>query len=568
MNQINYVVLGGRHAISYKIGALFLPFLIFSIPLTENHPTHKEFLEWTIASTLSLIITTGLLYTLDKTLLKNRFTHPIPNNAVFAVGMLLGAVRGAGTYCFAKYPFHIPSNTPSSGFIRMVNSAILGGVSFALIALISFSFYEIRRARSESQDFLYGIDQLISTEKDDRSQMELFKAVSLRLELTRSQMLAIAKGSDHLEPESIANTLRELATNLIRPLSHQVAGVKRPGRQTVKDYLSPMLLLPDSIKRQMPWFLFFYALGEARVDLLRYGIIRGSILLALNVSIICILMYGLVYIFKRGKPRYVNVFIFPLIIAVINSSLNILTHSMIHDQFTSTNYLTSLSWTIFIIYLVSYAGSYVSVSMQALSETKGRYSMMFQRITSHVNSSRALSEQLARFLHGSLQTKLITSAFRVRQASTEDEIRQELQFVADYMWIPEEIEEVGISGDLRETFNQIRETWSPLIQVQFEIKGSGSTTDLKAVGHLYDLINEVISNAHRHGSANSIHILAAVKRSEIAIEAINNGTLASPFKPGLGSKIFDSATNKRWELRNEGGLAKFTAKIPVNDLEN
>lgn len=560
---MNPLVLGGRHAISYRISALFLPFLIFGIPLTENHPTKTEFIQWTIASSLSLIVTASLLFTFDKTLLKNRFNHPITNNQVFAVGVLLGAVRGAGTYLFALYPFHLASNTPSSGLIRVLNSSVLGGVSFVLIALISFSYYEVGRARTESRTLLSGMNQLLNTGKDERSQRDLFQAVSHRLEETRAKILQLAESESSLEKEFFADFLRELATNLIRPLSHQIAKSKPTGWQTFKDSASTMLLIPDLIQRQMPWLLFFYALGEVRVDLLNFGIMRGSILFALNIVTLAILMYILAYIFKRSKPRYVSVFIYPLIIGVVNASLNIVNRRIIHEHLSAANYVTTLSWTIFSIYLVSYAGRYVIVTMKSLSETKGKYSMMFQRVTSQVNSSRNLSEQLARFLHGSLQTKLNTSAFRVNQANSHEEIRKELQLVADYMSMPQEIDDIEISGDVIAKLAEIKETWSPLIQVTFDCSGPSSLPDLAAAAHLYDLINEVVSNAHRHGEANSITVRVDIHPHEIFVEATNDGSLLSSVKSGLGTKIFDAITNNCWSLRNHDGKVSFTATIPM-----
>jgi signal transduction histidine kinase len=92
-------------------------------------------------------------------------------------------------------------------------------------------------------------------------------------------------------------------------------------------------------------------------------------------------------------------------------------------------------------------------------------------------------------------------------------------------------------------------------------------SDPSALRSLCDLVNEAVANANRHGDATTITFLIESHDSIISIEASNDGALVELGKPGLGSRIYDSATNKNWQLSNINDRVTLIARIPIQKEE-
>jgi signal transduction histidine kinase len=557
------VILGGRHAISYKIGLLFIPFLIISIPLTEGKIPRKLFLQWTFVSSLSLIFTFFVILTCDKTLLRNRFEKPISNNALFLFGGFIGAVRGIATYACAEWIFHIPSNTVKSGVIRIGNAALLGSLSIPLIALMSFSYYEISRSRKESLANLIGIDQILGTTRDQINQEQLSSAIAERLQVTKAEITALAQGHKVLHSEAVAEILRKLSSDLIRRLSHRVAKLESSQSKSFRDSLNLLLLIPDALKKQLPWILMFHALGAFRVDLQLFGVSRGTILLLISNVILGILLIGLSRLFQTTKPSISRIFWFPIIAGVLQATINALVIAMFGEDSHISEIGVEAAWTTLLIYAISFAGGYLNTSIETIESSQSQYLKKFQTVTFQRNSNTSESHQLARFLHGSLQTKLSTSVFRVLQARNDRELRDELLYVADYLKIPDQSPGADATKTLIERFQEIKESWAPLIEIRLNAGYFDSQINSVAAGYLFDLMSEAISNAYRHGGASSVWFIVKHENDSIILEASNDGAPIQPSMPGLGSQVYDLATHKNWSLENKAGRVTLIATIPL-----
>jgi len=557
------VVLGGRHAISYKVGLIFLPFLIVSIPLTERDITHKLFIQWTIVSSLSLLLTTIVLVVCDKTFLRNRFETPISNIALFLFGGFIGAVRGMATFAFARWIFHIPSNTLQSGLIRTGNAALLGGLSFTLIALISFSYQEIARSRKESLANLVAIDELLGTTRDQENQEELISAVAARLLGMHNQIRVLAVAQNLPEKEELAGVLRKLSTDLVRPLSHQVAKLEKSQSKPFKESMNVVLLIPDALFRQIPWIILTHIFGEFRGDLQIFGLHRGLILILLNNIILGLLLLGLSRLFRYSKASISRVFGFPILIGVAQALSTGFVIRNFDQRYSFSSFLVEATWTSLVIGAISFAGAYLNTSIEAIEISKSQYLRKFKSVTFQRYTNSNISHDLARFLHGSLQTKLSTSALRVLQAKSDEELRTELLIAADYLKMPEVLLHADANKSFVERLQEIKDSWEPLIQMKFSAIAFNSDIDSVALGNLLDLINEATSNAHRHGGASTISFTIKNGADSILVEATNDGILVESFKPGLGSHIYDIATQKNWELINRETQTTLIAKIPV-----
>jgi len=557
------VVLGGRHAISYKIGLIFLPFLIVSIPLTEGEIPQKLFVQWTIVSSLSLLVTALVIFICDKTLLRKRYEHPISNGALFLFGAFIGSVRGIATFAFARWIFHISSNTLESGVIRIGNAALLGSLSIPFIALISFSYQEISRSRKESVANLVAIGELLEATRDQKNQQELAAAVADRLYAMHNEIQALALTQKLPGKEELAGVLRRLSTDLVRPLSHRVAKLEKSQSNSLRVGMSAMLLIPDALARQIPWIILCHIFGEFRGDLQIFGLRRGLILILINNIILGLLLLGLSRLFRYSKASISRVFGFPVLIGFAQALSTGFVIRNLNQTYSFSSFFVEATWTSLVIGAISFAGAYLNTSIEAIEISKSQYLRKFKSVTFQRYTNSNISHDLARFLHGSLQTKLSTSALRVLQAKSDEELRTELLIAADYLKMPEVLLHADANKSFVERLQEIKDSWEPLIQMKFSAIAFNSDIDSVALGNLLDLINEATSNAHRHGGASTISFSIKNGADSILVEATNDGVLVESFKPGLGSHIYDIATQKNWELINRENQTTLIAKIPV-----
>ena len=558
------VVLGGRHAISYKIALIFLPFLIISIPLTEGEISSKLYVQWTIVSSLSLLVTALVLFICDKTLLRDRFEKPISNRALFLFGGFIGSVRGIATFAFARWAFDISSNTSENGVIRIGNAALLGSLSIPFMALMSFSYREISRSRKESVANLIALDELLEATRDQKNQEELTAAVADRLDGMHNEIRALALAKKLPEKEELAGVLRRLSTDLVRPLSHQVANLEKSRSKPLREAMSAMLFIPDVLARQIPYIILCHIFGEFRADLQIFGVARGLTLILLNNTLLGILLFGLSRLFRYSKASISRVIIFPILIAIAQAIFSSFVIQKFGRPFHISAFIVETTWTALLIGSISFAGAYINTSIEAIEVSQSQYLRKFKSLTFQRYANTSTSHDLARFLHGSLQTKLSTSALRILQAKSDDELRTELLFASDYLKMPVPFLQAEGGSSFAERLQEVKDSWEPLIQIQYNSVEFNSDIDPVALGNLFDLMNEAASNAYRHGAATSITFTIKNGPDAIVVEATNDGLLVEPIKPGLGSQMYDTATGKNWKLINRDNQATLLATIPCH----
>lgn len=561
------IILGGRHAINYRIGVLFVPFLILSIPLTEDNISKQLFLRWTVVSTISLLLSVFFLVILDKTLLADRIENPISNNAVFLLGLGLGAFRGAITFTCARMIYHIPSETLGAGFIRIINGSLIGCIAVPFIALISFSYYEIAKATAHYRATLTSFEQLKDPKNEVPIRIGLVEEVSHRLDKSRNEILKLSQKTNLPQNSQIAREIRELADNLVRPLSHHVVKATTNHQKLLKDSLALILLIPDSIARQWPWMISFYSATQIRSDLSGFGISRGLILFTLNTTSFMALIALLVWIYKHTIPAVNYVFLFSIITGLLNGLCCFGAYRLINGTLDLKSFILVSLWTIFLILTVPFSGAYLVTSLQSVEKIQSRYLTEYRIITTHIHSRNASLDKLARFLHGSLQTKLNSSAFRIHNLKMEAEVRKELEIITSYLILPDSITALESQIPIRDQLETIKDLWSPLIDVLISETSIDSCPDSIALDQLCEVVSEAISNAYRHGAATVITFSIEYKADSISLEASNDGQLVHSFTGGFGVMIYDKATNKNWQLINKNQKATLVAEIPATGKE-
>ena len=166
-------------------------------------------------------------------------------------------------------------------------------------------------------------------------------------------------------------------------------------------------------------------------------------------------------------------------------------------------------------------------------------------------AERALQQirrrETAELLHGYVQNQLMVSALKVRDDPSQTEaIKAELFDLLDKLeagTIQLHKAHLGMEGFA----DQVTELWRGFIDVTVDIYSSDELSQREY--ELIDrIVHELISNAHRHGRAQSIGVEITITQESISFSAEDTGAGPQQGRPGLGSTILSAATASRWSM--------------------
>jgi hypothetical protein len=562
--------LGGVHAISYKLGFSLLPFLILGVPLTINHKiSNLEFLKWCWAAAIGTLLATIFLFICDKTLLKNRRTNPVADSWIFALGSALGAIKGSSTEIIAKSWLHIDGLSYESLAVRTLNSAALGLLIVPLLSYVNFWWHSIRNVRDElAQDLrTYESTFLAVNVGDD----QLIREIEKRLADAKFAFITKFTGPEDPEPEEVSKYLRRMAQELIRPMSHKVGGRSRRHFEKIHSARQLLLLLPQAITPSLLWLLALSIATNFKIAVENYGLWEGSIFLVSISGLLLLVALGIKVTLENLRPKWRSVLTTLTLASLINTFLaNSINNLAFHSKYPFNFYLTFF-WTITLFFLVLTAHAATTLSLLEINDLENKYNKKYLSILKQTLMRNSQDMRLAKFLHGTLSTQLITSAFRIENLSKTlylPAIKNEILLVEQHLNIDlaakTQQENLTLEEVIRDTFTK----WDSLIQISsiFEIE-SALISSYVATG-MGDLVNEVLSNAHRHGRATNIEFTFTTIDSYLEFTAINDGQAITKFNKGYGSLLFDEITGNSWNIKNLAGNSgvKFTAKVHVQSI--
>jgi hypothetical protein len=162
------------------------------------------------------------------------------------------------------------------------------------------------------------------------------------------------------------------------------------------------------------------------------------------------------------------------------------------------------------------------------------------------------SRRAAAILHGRVQNRILGSAVRIGGSSGDH--RSEIDALILQL---KALGEVEVEAPLNEALDQLVANWQGVLLVSWEIEGTPRLVSMNVV----ESIQEGVTNAHKHGLANSVTIKVRFDYKSIAVEIADDGIGPRGGMPGVGQRLLD--TIGPWKLtsqRNGGSLLNFVAR--------
>ena len=421
--KVLWKLVGGRWALSFKASFWALPILIFGVPIGNYVGGQGNyFWQWTLASVFGLIPPLIIYILIDKTLFRNRHITPVPSWWVLALGFTAGFSKGIATGYAARKMGLTGTDILNNSFIRGLNSGVIGMVVVPISSLFLSAFDRYRTQRKELMQQALQIQVQIMEEKEvtkglveriDASVME-----NLLHDLTESKRKLEEWTPASLENEwqEVAESLRSTAKNSIRPLSHLLWHESAEKSQV------------SSIKNSITWGLsnlpvypfgtiIFYGVSAILASISVSGSFYGIVYLSIRLIILYALLSLLSELRKRQtNPKFWNSTLVIVLILVSYELIGFALHLLIQMPDTLWGSIFDFFWILYILWIIGFVSAFLSKQEEIYISLHSFISQAELEAFANIQESRKISREIAKYLHGTIQSQLMGSAFAIEKA--------------------------------------------------------------------------------------------------------------------------------------------------------
>lgn len=435
----------------------------------------------------------------------------------------------------------------------------------ATLAVDSYRELEIQNGR------LAAIRDALAA-SESRAQVE---ATTLRASAYQAITAAIEQAlAGEATGEDRAQRLRRVSDDIVRPLSHALAGQPDEAPLTVpaqprRDLrtLGRAILDAQPIR---PWPT------ASLVTVMSLGtmfMIVGMPTVILTAAILWVVLAALLWLFQRLPWRRL-----PVAIGLIGLPLAFATTGLLAVTLFTLRPATETPiprGALIVAVMTVIAGCLVAILVGVTRQQRQLEEELITEGTALVATRRATQARirrdrrhLARILHGVVQPRIVARSLRL-QASGEPADIQELARELDDLLS----DEAGGDGaiDVTRALRDISDVWSgskAIVEVTAPGDLNGHLASHPAAARaLVDVTCEAVNNAILRAGATRIHAVVARQGGAVTMAVTNDVTISTPGDsrgPGLGSALFDELTDE-WSLRSGAGQAEFTAVISLPD---
>jgi hypothetical protein len=180
-----------------------------------------------------------------------------------------------------------------------------------------------------------------------------------------------------------------------------------------------------------------------------------------------------------------------------------------------------------------------------------------------------LSHQWAVFIHGKILTRLAATSLKLESDSTANDPKvfsETILSINDVLSSPD-AEFLEVSRDLESEISSRLKPWSGLLDISLSIESALKSFSGPRVRDLGEVMEELISNSIRHGKAKSVELkVVRSGQKDVEIIAVDDAVISPPDTAksrGLGTRIFNLASDGRWSITRVGSSTEFRLTMGI-----
>jgi two-component sensor histidine kinase len=517
---------------------------------------------------------------------------------LFALGFL-GSVIGAITGTYVHYiSLSIGLPVDSTTFFRRVFSTALIGFSWLPVTVVlssSFNRFKVMTSVLESSDN--------SKLRQNFRVSGFYKSYVVKLNTDISKRLFsitnnLSKDISKLAPDSqsavqhVEEIIKVIETKDLRDFSNELENkISLPKKNSLKFKVSRLLtffsLTIEAIyvsfknsplnPRIFTYIVTICTFGIAirrnqnPIATLEYGILIGSLTFMLT--------FAIWFAWKLRVKYYVFV-------AILFTLINIYAPATITHYFDNRGYEFAkigsgqnftLLWGSLIIacLLLGHIGN-ASINAERNLFNFRKFNKLLSEIEGDMikDQENLINHKWAVHIHGKIQTRLSTTVLALRQALASSDNEGVLKALGSLQSVLQE-PTAGFTQVQRDIESEVSERLTPwdglldsdIIIDPLLIKSRNIPTQL-----IGEVIEEIISNSVRHGAASEIRIeIRKIGSKKILIRTEDNAVNLPPSagvkgKGGVGTSIFNAASDGRWSLKRDEKRAKTVFEMRMDTI--
>ncbi len=557
--------LGGRWFGSWAVWGISMPFglLVLASDLVASTSV-TELARWLLVWAFAGLVTAAILAALQATVLRKRADAPISVRVAVAMGGLFGLCYGLSLWLGALI---VGVSSVAPWPLRVLAVVIIGMWWIPLLTVAIDLVTTERQQRRRDIDDLVALEALRLREADVLREMreEISGDVRDALDPVRRRVDAAvleAEGGGDAPDPGLPQALREVADSSVRPLSRELwrsASAQYPRVPWGAVFWRTIRTQP--LRTYLLAILAF--LGDGLFVIADRGLQVGvaySIVAIGAVLIICATFNALM---RRWPQQHARIFVIAIVALQV---LNILIWQWRESTWGPQGPLwllaVSLGLSVLAILITSGFGSWRS-EMHEMRDAF-RASVTAETIAALARGHRVadVTREVARELHGSVQTRLVACAMAMDKASSEGDrialaaaLAEAQQVLAAPLSVP-----AGATSVADEVRRKIA-LWGDLCDFSVEVDpGVEGAAQADVIGRI---VEEGLTNAVRHGSATAVEVRIEVTGDDVLVQISDNGSGPRGGAAGLGSAMLDQATGKRWDLVRSGDWTHLRAWLPA-----
>lgn len=488
--------------------------------------------------TLGVFSAVLFLFLMGTTVFRNRAVRPVPLWAMFVIGALAGAIKvlvfSAGMNWSSYY-------LPNNDILRFINVSLVGALIVPGIAVL-YTFREqvvnIRSLllRQNLRQFL-----LSPTAQEQVEHQELLNFVAT----------ARARVSEATNAQELAHEIDTIITTDLRPLTHNLWKSAESSLSNTQGRDVFLMVLKRHRFHLLPT-LVLYLLSFSIVQLSAVGWLQGLGRLAVQSLIVvgCVWAANKVpqksFVFGSGIFFGTNVLLASLITLVTNAIFGQLPY--LPDAPAIAVLSAYFIGTSLIIGIVATTLDGHEQLVQQISDLES------ERLTQPGSQGPSGFQQreLAQHLHSKVQNQMLNSALRLSQFNTSNQetYRVEREVVSMILDDLTQYASITPESSMSGVVTSITRQWQGIVELTIT-KDLQTEPNPSLVRSIALVLNEAITNAVRHGKADSVDITLSTNPQTphtIHIECVSNGMAPENPRAGLGFELFDALASQKWEL--------------------
>jgi signal transduction histidine kinase len=167
------------------------------------------------------------------------------------------------------------------------------------------------------------------------------------------------------------------------------------------------------------------------------------------------------------------------------------------------------------------------------------------------NEIARITNLCAKYIHGNLQSSLVSLSGNLKLAVKNKESEKTEKIIDEILTLLHD-PELHLDRDVDDLRAEVLKKcalWDGLVDIHPEIAVGEHQFLPQTITQVMDCVEEMISNAVRHGKASAIKIL--IQRTldgTLVLTCTDNGLYDQNTKGGLGFKIYQEASNGDWTI--------------------